>query len=64
MSHHMAYSSEHWRLRAAYARFLVYHLPGPHAKVAMMDLAVSYEMLAVQAQQRELAAKLARYKDH
>jgi len=36
---------------------------GPSAKVAMMSLAVSYEMLAVRAEQRELAEKLARRKD-
>jgi hypothetical protein len=37
---------------------------GPRAKVAMMTLAVKYEMLAVRTEQRELAAKLARYKDY
>lgn len=37
---------------------------GPRAKVAMMKLAVSYEMIAVRAEQRELAEKLARYKDY
>lgn len=37
---------------------------GPRAKVAMMILAVNYEMIAVRAEQRELAEKLARYKDY
>ena len=37
---------------------------GPRAKVAMMGLAVKYEMLAMRAEQRELAEKLARYKDY
>jgi hypothetical protein len=36
---------------------------GPRAKIAMMKMAVQYEMLAVRARQRELAAKLARYRD-
>ncbi len=42
---------------------MAYHMPGPRAKVAMMDLAVSYEMLATRAAMRELAEKLARHKD-
>ena len=36
---------------------------GPRAKVAMMILAVNYEMLAVRAQMRELAEKLSKQQD-
>lgn len=39
------------------------HMRGPRAKVSMMALAVNYEMLAVRAEQRELAEKVARRKD-
>ena len=42
---------------------MAYHMRGPHAKVAMMSVAVAYERLALQAEQRELAEKLERHKD-
>ena len=38
-------------------------LRGVRAKVAMMILAMEYEMLAVRAEQRELAQKPARHRD-
>ncbi len=40
------------------------HMRGPRAKVAMMVLAVNYEMLAVRARQRELRERPARDKDY
>ena len=61
--HVMPNTSQHWRQRAQQARIRADHVRGPSAKVAMMSLAVSYEMLAVRAAMRELAEKLARYKD-
>ena len=36
---------------------------GQRAKVAMMILAVNYEMLAVQVETRQLAEKLAKHQD-
>jgi hypothetical protein len=39
------------------------HVRGPSAKVGMMSLVVSYEMLAVRAQMRELAEKLSKHQD-
>ncbi len=36
---------------------------GSRAKVAMMNLAVSYEMLAVRAEMRELAEKPTKHQD-
>lgn len=59
----MQYTSKHWRRLAEHARIMTDHVRGPGAKVAMMSLAVSYEMLAVRIATRELAAKLARYRD-
>jgi hypothetical protein len=59
----MLHTSQHWRQRADHARIMTDHLRGPRAKVAMMSLAVSYEMLAVRAQMREIAKKLARHQD-
>ena len=55
--------SQHWRQRAEHARIITDHVRGQRAKVSMMGLAVTYEMLAVRAQMRELAEKLARYRD-
>lgn len=63
MLHAMPNMSQHWRQRAQHARIMVAHLRGPHAKVAMMKLAVSYEMMAVRAEQRELGEKLQRDRD-
>jgi len=60
----MPNTSQHWRKRAEQARIKTDHMRGPRAKVAMMILAVNYEMIAVRAEQRELAEKLARYKDY
>lgn len=59
----MAYTSQCWRQRAQHARTMTDRLRGARAKVAMMILAMEYEMLAVRAQQRELAQKLARHRD-
>lgn len=64
MFHVMSNTSQHWRQRAKQARIMTGRMRGPRAKVAMMKLAVSYEMIAVRAEQRELAEKLARYKDY
>jgi hypothetical protein len=60
----MPNTSQTWRQCAEKARIMTDHVRGPRAKVAMMVLAVNYEMLAVRAEQRELAEKLARYKDY
>ena len=59
----MPNTSQHWRQRANHARIMTDHLRGPRTKVAMMALAVSYEMLAVRAQMREIAKKQARHQD-
>ena len=59
MFHFMPSTSQHWRQHAEHARVMAVQLRGPRAKVAMMNLAVSYEMLAVRAQMRELAGKIA-----
>lgn len=59
----MAYTSLHWRQRAQHARTMTVRLRGSRAKVAMMVLAMEYEMLAVRAEQREATEKLARYRD-
>ena len=56
-------SSRHWRHRAQQARSMTDHVRSAGAKVAMMKLAVNYEMLAVRAEQRELARKPSRQKD-
>jgi hypothetical protein len=60
----MLSTSQRWRQRAKHARIMTDQLRGQSAKVAMMILAVEYEMLAVRAEQREVAEKLARYKDY
>jgi hypothetical protein len=60
----MPNTSQRWRQRAEQARIMIDRMRGPRAKVAMMILAVNYEMLAVRAEQRELAEKLARYKEY
>jgi hypothetical protein len=60
----MSPTPQHWRYRAQNARIMCDHMRGSSAKVAMMKLAVMYEMLAVRAEQRELAEKLAGYKDY
>ena len=60
----MLNASQRWRKHARHARIMTDRVRGPSAKVAMMKLAVSYEMIAVRAEQRELAEKLARYKDY
>ena len=60
----MPQASQRWRKHARHARIMTDRVRGPSAKVAMMKLAVSYEMIAVRAEQRELAEKLARYKDY
>jgi hypothetical protein len=52
MFHVMPNTPQHWRQRAEHARIMTDYLRGPRAKVAMMALAVSYEMLAVRAEQR------------
>ncbi len=62
--HVMPNTSQHWHQRADEARIMTDRMRGPRAKVAMMILAVNYEMLAMRAEQRELAEKLARYKDY
>jgi hypothetical protein len=62
--HVMSNASQRWRQCAEQARVMTDHMRGPRAKVAMMILAMNYEMLAVRAEQRELAEKLARYKDY
>jgi hypothetical protein len=51
------------RQRAEQARITTDRVCGSRAKVAMMVLAVKYEMLAVQAEMRELGDKLARHQD-
>ena len=60
----MPSTSQHWRQRAERAWIMTAHMRGAHAKVEMMALAMSYEMLAVRAAQRELAEKLTRNRDH
>ncbi len=57
-------TSRHWRQRADRAWTMTDHMRGPRAKVAMMVLAVNYEMLAVRARQRELRERPARDKDY
>ncbi len=56
----MASTSGRWRQRAERAWVTSERVPGPRAKVAMMRLAMTYEMLGVRAAQREIAEKLAR----
>ena len=51
-------ASQHWRRRAQQARASTNRMRGAHAKVAMMLLAMNYEMLAVRTDQREVVKKL------
>ncbi len=57
-------ASEHWRRRAEQARARTDRVRGAQAKVAMMLLAMNYEMFAVRTEQRELAVKLGWREEH